>query len=232
MAVFSRQRRQFLSALGIGAAALPLLSLPRFVSAAGGDPSGGNILILVELSGGNDGLNTVVPIADPAYRNLRPDIGVPIQDGLSIDVETALHPAMPPIADLWERGEVQIIEGVGYPDPNRSHFRSIEIWDAGSGAQTLAHDGWIASSFGAAPPRMSDAEGLVLGGSMGPLSGAGRFSAMRDEETFVDTFENLPDMRHAVRPQSAASPLEHVLRTYESAQVTGDLIRRKLERSQ
>lgn len=224
-------RRRFLGALGVGAASLPLLSLPGFVTAQQSVPQRGNILVLVELSGGNDGLNTVIPITDPAYRALRPDIGISAQNALSIDPDTALHPALRTVADLWDRGDVQIVEGVGYPNPNRSHFRSIEIWDAGDGASSIAREGWVASAFGRSAPLPVDAHGLVLGGSMGPLSGEGRFSAMRDEQTFIDTLDNLPDMHHPVRPEAARSPLEHVLETYESAQVTGDIIRRKLEAS-
>lgn len=225
-------RRRLLSAMGSGIAALPLLSLPGFVQAAGQVLPKGNILILVELAGGNDGLNTVVPIKDPRYRDLRPEIGIAAQDVLSLDTDTGLHPAMRPMADLWEQGEMRLIEGVGYPNPNRSHFRSIEIWDAGLGSEGLTQQGWVSSVFekssGAA--RMTDAAGLTLGGDMGPLNGDGRFSAMRDEETFFETLDNLPGMHHAVRP-TVKSPLEHVLSTYDSAQVTGEAIRRKLEAS-
>lgn len=231
MRILSPTRRSFLSALGASAASLPILSLPGFVQAAGPLPLVGNILVLVELAGGNDGLNTVVPISDPTYRALRPNIGITARDGLSIDADTVLHPSLRTMANLWEQGDVQIVEGVGYPNPNRSHFRSIEIWNAGDGANSVARTGWIASAFDGNAPPASDADGVVLGGDMGPLDGEGRFTAMRDEQTFLDTLENLPDLQHPVRPNAAKSPLEHVLDTYESAHVTGDAIRRKLEAS-
>ncbi|SLN20535.1 DUF1501 domain-containing protein [Pseudooctadecabacter jejudonensis] len=227
-------RRAFLSALGVGAASLPMLSLPGFVQAANATPTGGNTLVLVELAGGNDGLNSVVPITDPAYRGLRPTIGINTRDALMLDRDTGLHPSLRGMADLWEAGEAQIIEGVGYPDPNRSHFRSIEIWNAGMGADSHARDGWVSrGSVGAAAFEDTDAAGLVLGGDMGPLAGAGRFSAMRDEDLFRETMEYLPDVGagtggHAVRPVAQTSPLDHVLKSYDSAQVTGDAILRKL----
>ncbi len=225
-------RRRFLSALGAGAASLPLVTMPGFVVAAGQDLPKGKTLVLIELAGGNDGLNTVIPVTDPAYRGLRPEIGIVAADALRLDDDTALHGAMRACADIWEQGALQIVEGVGYPNPNRSHFRSIEIWNAGRGADSLARDGWIASAFAdGRAPQPADVSGLVLGGEMGPLSGNGRFSAMRDEETFLETIENLPHSRHAVRPELGQSPLEHVLRTYDSAQVTGDVITRKLEQS-
>jgi len=227
----SLSRRRFLSALGVGAAALPTLTLPGFVQAATPVRPEGNILVLVELAGGNDGLNTVIPLKDPRYRNLRLEIGIAAYQTLSLDADTGLHSAMRGIADMWEWGEVQIVEGVGYPNPNRSHFRSIEIWNAGMGAESLQRDGWVASAFGRATPGTVDADGLVLGGEMGPMIGQGRFSAMRDEGQFIETFENLPSGQHAVRPEVQGSPLDHILATYESAQVTGDAIRRKLEAS-
>ena len=232
MSKLLQTRRGFLAALGTGAATLPLISLPGF--AQGADPASmsGKRLILIELSGGNDGLNTVVPIRDPAYRALRPQIGISAQDVLGLDGDTGLHPALRGLAGLWEQGDVQIVEGVGYPDPNRSHFRSIEIWNEGLGATGYAHNGWIASAFDqSGAPTAQDADGLILGGTMGPLKGRGRFSAMRDEGLFMETVENLSGAMHPVRPLAAQSPLDHVLATYENARATGQIIRRKLEAS-
>ncbi|MEM9786394.1 MAG: DUF1501 domain-containing protein [Pseudomonadota bacterium] len=233
MTDLSLSRRRLLSALGTGAAALPLLSLPGFVKAAGQSVPAGNILVLVELAGGNDGLNTVVPVTDPRYRHLRPEIGLSAADMISLDAETGLHAAMRSMAAFWDQGEMQIVEGVGYPNPNRSHFRSIEIWNAGQGADSTEQRGWVSSVFAGTTGEadVNDAAGLVLGGDMGPLDGAGRFSAMRDTDTFFETLDHLPGMQHAVRPAPARSPLEHVLATYDSAQVTGEAIRRKLEAS-
>ncbi len=227
----SLSRRRFLSALGAGAGALPLLSLPGFVQAATPDRPTGNILLLIELAGGNDGLNTVVPLKDPRYRHLRPEIGINAAETLGLNADVGLHASMRGIADMWEWGEVQIVEGVGYPNPNRSHFRSIEIWNAGFGANSVVRDGWVATGFEGGGPAAVDAQGLALGGEMGPLVGDGRFSAMRDEGLFLETLQNLPGGQHAVRPYKGRSPLDHVLATYESAQVTGEAIRRKLEAS-
>ena len=195
--------------------------------AAGQTPRADRILVLVELAGGNDGLNTVVPITDPAYRALRPDIGLSRDRALTLDADTALHPDLRPVAEMWEGGELRIIEGVGYPDPNRSHFRSIEIWNAGQGADSLSQRGWVSQAL---PASGGDADGVVLGGEMGPLKGTGRFTALRDEELFLDTLDALPGP-HAVRPAAAQSPLSHVLATYESAAITGNAIRRRLDRS-
>lgn len=232
MTLITPSRRKFLSALGSGVASLPLITLPGFVQAATPTAPKDNILILIELAGGNDGLNTVVPISDPRYRNLRPQIGINRDATLSLDADTGLHGAMRGVADLWEEGAVQIVEGVGYPNPNQSHFRSIEIWNAGLGADSIERDGWIATAFGdGRAPATEDADGIVLGGDMGPMIGDGRFSAMRDEDVFRDTLDALPGRQHAVRPEPAGSPLEHILSTYDNAQVMGDAIARKLETS-
>lgn len=225
-------RRRLLTALGGSLASLPLITTPGFVAAAGQALPKGNTLVLIELAGGNDGLNTVVPITDPDYRGLRPEIGIAQSESLGLDSDTALHGSMRHFANLWEAGDMQIVEGVGYPNPNRSHFRSIEIWNSGAGADAYGRDGWVANAFAEGrAPTQTDVSGLVLGGDMGPLVGDGRFSAMRDEETFINTLENLPGMRHAVRPTEEKSPLEHVLKTYDSARVTGDVVLRKLEQS-
>ena len=96
------------------------------------------ILLLVELKGGNDGLNTVIPYADPRYRQLRPGLGVPRDRVLQLDEHVGLHKKLEPLMESWKARDLAIVQGVGYPKPNRSHFRSIEIWDTGSSStQTL-----------------------------------------------------------------------------------------------
>ena len=223
-------RRRFLQALG--ATALPSLALPGFAQAAGAQLTGDNILVLVELSGGNDGLNTVIPTTDPRYHELRPTIGINASDAITLDQNTGLHPDMGDMARLWDAGDLQIVEGVGYPNPNRSHFRSIEIWNTGSGADAVQQRGWVNETFDMSGfDRTNDANGLVLGGEMGPLKGQGRFSAVRDVDAYGYMLDNLPGMRHAVRPTPELSPLDHVLATYDSAQTTGSQIYHKLERS-
>lgn len=236
--LLSPSRRDLLAALGVAsAAALPTLTLPGPLRAAQ-HATGLNMLVLIELAGGNDGLNTVIPIRDDAYRALRPEIGIPRREALDIRADTGLHPAMRSLAGRWERGEMRIIEGVGYPNPNRSHFRSIEIWNSGAGPEARTRQGWLASSFAErAPAPDADADGLVIGGEMGPMAGGGRFAALRDLETFTEAAEAaeaaevLEGAPHAVRPQQASDPLAHVMATYDSARITSARIRQKLEQS-
>jgi len=88
---------------------------------------GARTLVVIELAGGNDGLNTVIPYADEAYYRVRPTLGIKREDGHVISDELSLHPALGALADLYKAGKAAIIQGVGYPDPNFSHFRAMEI---------------------------------------------------------------------------------------------------------
>src|SRR5450432_2456076 len=127
-------RREFLT---FGAKGAALLAFSRFtpaflvdsaqasVPAAEKDRS---ILVLVQLAGGNDGLNTVVPFADANYRRLRPTLGLPEEELLKINESVVLNGACGPLHDLLQAGKLAIVQNVGYPNPNRSHLRSTEHW--------------------------------------------------------------------------------------------------------
>jgi len=97
-------------------------------------------LVVVELAGGNDGLNTVVPMADPAYRSLRPTLGV--TDAIKLDDSIGLHPKLAKLAARYQAGQVAIVEGVGYADPNLSHFASLAYWWSGTPGHS-GSTGWL-----------------------------------------------------------------------------------------
>ena len=120
---FSLHRRDFLR----GAAALPLAPALR---SFGGLLRGGDdrILVVLELNGGNDGVNTVVPIRDEGYAVHREELALAGKDLLSVDADHALHPSLRGLAKLLERGELAIVPGAGYPDPNLSHEVSMATW--------------------------------------------------------------------------------------------------------
>ena len=237
----TRSRRQVLETIGMsGLAMLPALVPLTALAGKHADETQSGILLLIELAGGNDGLNTVIPIGDPAYRAHRPEIGIRKSDVLNLDTDTGLHPSMRGLADLWETGEVRIVEGVGYPNPNRSHFRSIEIWNTGGGPDTHKTTGWIVEATdGDWTKDNHDADGLVLGGDMGPMSGPGRFIAVRDPDRFVKGFRINATARNrlehvfgsASSSAESASPLEHVLAVHESAGITANRVRAKLART-
>ncbi len=100
------------------------------------------ILVVVQLSGGNDGINTVVPYSDPTYRKARPTIAVPDTDVLHLTDSIGLNPSMAALKGLWDQKQVAIVQGVGYPNPNRSHFRSMEIWQTAE-PERAATEGWV-----------------------------------------------------------------------------------------
>jgi len=92
---------------------------------------GARTLVVIELAGGNDGLNTVIPYADEAYYRVRPTLGIKREEAHVITPELALHPALSPLAELYQENRVAIVQGVGYPNPNYSHFRAMEIIKSG-----------------------------------------------------------------------------------------------------
>ena len=125
-------------------------------------------LILIELKGGNDGLNTVIPYNDPLYYKLRPTIAIEKNTVLPLNEKVGLHPSMQGMKEIFDKNELAIIQGVGYPNPNRSHFRSIEIWDTASDSQEYLDQGWLDSI---SLPQTELIKGVVLGGEYGPLVG-------------------------------------------------------------
>ena len=186
-------RRNFLNALG----GLPLFgniggvawaAADPLPARAGGSTPYGNLLVLIELKGANDGLNTVIPYADLRYLELRPRLAIAREQVLQLDEQTGLHPALQPLLPLWQNKELAIVQGLGYPNPNLSHFRSIEIWDTASKSEEYLDAGWLARVFAQTPaPRQFAADGVVVGSSdMGPLSGQGvRTIALADTAQFL-----------------------------------------------
>jgi uncharacterized protein (DUF1501 family) len=99
-------------------------------------------LIVVQMAGGNDGLNTVVPYTDPRYHQARPTIGIAANDVLALDDRLGLHPMLQTLKALWDEGHVAIVEGVGYPNQSLSHFQAMDIWQT-LDLQGQGHEGWL-----------------------------------------------------------------------------------------
>jgi uncharacterized protein (DUF1501 family) len=146
-------RREFLQ---YGAKGVGLLAFSRFApgflvesayAQAPAPEKDRTILVLVQLAGGNDGLNTVVPFADPHYRRLRPNLGLPEKDLLKINDAFALNGGCPALHGLLKDGKLGIVQNVGYPNPNRSHFRSTEIWETASESNEFLPTGWLGRFF-------------------------------------------------------------------------------------
>ena len=112
-------------------------------------PGDDRVLVVVNLQGGNDGLNTVVPFGMPAYYKYRPTLAVSQNDVLRIDATVGLNPALAPLKAMYDQGRVAIVQGVGYPQPDFSHFRSTEIWQTAA-PKTYASTGWLGRYLDAA----------------------------------------------------------------------------------
>lgn len=167
-------RRHFLASLGLGAMTVLSPQLALAASSNAGTPSvQRRLLILVELKGGNDGLNTIVPFADPRYLQLRPRIGLKREEVIKLDERTGAHPSLAALQPLWAANELAIVQSVGYPQANLSHFRSIEIWDTASRSDQYLEDGWLGRAFGHYPGASDAAADSVAvgGGELGPLGG-------------------------------------------------------------
>jgi len=129
------------AAAGLGAAAPQWMrNAVRAQGTASKSPE--KILVVVLLAGGNDGLNTVVPYADDRYRDARPTIRIDTDKALKLDDHVGLHPSMKLLRERYEKGEVAVLQGVGYPKPNRSHFRALDIWHSAD-PEAPPRTGWL-----------------------------------------------------------------------------------------
>lgn len=171
-------RREFLRTSMLGAAAawtLPVF-LQRTFSALDAQAADsaiqtatgkdGTILIVLQLAGGNDGLNTLVPWADDAYHKARPVIGIKPEDVLKVNDYMGLHPKLAGLKGLYDEGHLAILQGVGYPNPNRSHFRSTEIWQTASDANANESYGWLGRYFDSCCKGADPTVGVSVGNEM------------------------------------------------------------------
>jgi uncharacterized protein (DUF1501 family) len=142
-------RREFLqrSAKGAGLLAFsrfaPQFLVQSTLAATPAPEKDRSILVLVQLAGGNDGLNTLVPFEDADYYRLRPTLALPKEKVLRLNDTLGLHPSCGAMQQLFQGGKLAVVQNVGYPNPNRSHFRSTEIWETASNSDEFASSGWI-----------------------------------------------------------------------------------------
>lgn len=120
-------------------------------------------VVVVQLTGGNDALNTVIPYNDELYYDLRPQVNIAQDNVLKIDDELGFNPSLAPIKRLWDEGSVAVINGIGYPEPNRSHFRSMDVWHTAE-PSTIASEGWLGRAIRQMDPA---AENVVTGVNFG-----------------------------------------------------------------
>jgi uncharacterized protein (DUF1501 family) len=137
------KRREFLQ---IGSLATASFMVPKFLKAFEGKPMvppGNKVLVVLQMSGGNDGLNTVIPVRNDIYYKERPRLGITKDKALSLTDEVSLNPALEAFKNLYDEGNLGILNSVGYPEPDRSHFRSMDIWHTASASNQYLSTGWI-----------------------------------------------------------------------------------------
>ena len=208
-------RRAFLQIVS----AAPFAGMANLAMAAS-SPGVRKLLILVELKGGNDGLNTVIPYADPQYARLRPRLAIARDQVVQLTEQVGLHPSLEKLRAMWDARELAIVQGVGYPQPNLSQFRSIELWDTASKSDEYLDAGWLARAFARSPsPASFAADGVVVGpNAMGPLAGgSGRSIALANPEQF------LRNARLArAEGESANAALAHILRVERDVMISAE----------
>jgi uncharacterized protein (DUF1501 family) len=167
-------------------------------------PSGkdGKILVVVQLSGGNDGLNTVIPFGDDAYHRARPTLGHDDKSVLKIDNYVGLHPNLAPVKNLLDAGDMAIVQGVGYPNPNRSHFRSMDIWHTARPEEDVPTNGWLGRYFDNTCTGCDPHVGVAMGQQL-PL-------AMQGEKIRPLAFERPESYRYTGRDQDRYAKLNHI----------------------
>ena len=222
----------------------------------------GTILVVLQMAGGNDGLNTVVPFGNDHYRRARPRLCLPESRLLKLNDELALHSSLAGFKELFDSGRLAVVQGAGYPNPNRSHFRSTEIWQTASDSNRFERCGWVGRYFDNACAGCDPTVGISIGRQMpqafvakdpkgvsldNPQSfrfnpGRGRPEEMREAET---SFRKLNEPEEEMADNAGAtisglsgpvlhsgSALDFVERTALDAQVSSDTIRAIVARAQ
>ncbi len=166
----------------------------------------GRVLVVLQLDGGNDGINTVVPFGDEAYGRLRSELRLPTDKLLKIGDGVGLHPAMRPAADLLETGRLAIIQAVGYPNPDRSHFESMAIWQTARTGRP-GHDvaGWLGRALDAAGESRGDPAAVHVGNENLPRT---LFARRATSASLADA----SDLALALPAPGAGSPKDDAIR--------------------
>lgn len=223
------QRREFLkiSSSSFMSLFMTKFSLPLYAQEIN------NILILVELKGGNDGLNTIIPYNNQIYYDLRPNISINKDSVLRLSNELGFNPVMSNLMKIWKDKELAIIQGLGYPKPNRSHFRSIEIWETASNSQELLQDGWIARAFSKSKNIKKEIAGIIIGqGDEGPLSGTNMNNlVMNTPEQFLKDAKNFKSVIANTNNPSLSHILKVESEIYKSSYIIEEGFKNKIKHS-
>jgi uncharacterized protein (DUF1501 family) len=242
---FPTTRREFLrlSAKGAGLLAFSQFA-PRFLvqSTLAQTPApekDRSILVLIQLAGGNDGLNTLIPFEDADYYRLRPTLGISKDKVLRVTDTHGFHPAMTAMQAMLNEGKLAVVQNVGYPNPNRSHFRSTEIWETASDSDRVVGSGWIGryldNACAGAPSDSHDPVAIHITNGV-PQSFAseqphptfGLLPGMANLRENEETRKLLEKMSHAADANSTAASASFLEHTFMDTLITETKVQRVL----
>lgn len=217
-------RRDFIKYAGLISTAG--LITPELLWGAGNGQQ--RILVLVELKGGNDGFNTLVPFKDELYYKYRPRIAIQERQVLKLNDEVGLHPRMKALMPIWNSGKMAWIQGVGYPHPILSHFRSMDIWDSGSNSNQYVEQGWLSRVL---PRYKQGLHGIALNkgqAQLGPLLSSNlNCITMQDPRNFLSQIKRINDCQ----PSGLTPAISHVSQVQHQLFNAGEQLAEKLGRS-
>ncbi|MCB1177851.1 MAG: DUF1501 domain-containing protein [Leptospiraceae bacterium] len=229
-------RKEFLKLTSSGISLLPFLSLPIEGKETSPQPK---TLVLIELKGGNDSLNTFIPYKEKLYYQLRPKLSVPADKIISLNGTLGLHPVLTEMKDIWNQGKLALFPGIGYEDPNRSHFRSIDIWDTASDEDEFLSEGWISEIFKANNiPEGLIAHGIIIGSDdEGPLFGRGmRNVVIQNIRKFLNDAkhseeEEIGVLQKEIKKYNGINPsLSHILTIQKNLLISSIKLREKIKK--
>jgi uncharacterized protein (DUF1501 family) len=212
------KRREFLQ---VGSLATAACLVPNFLKAFEKRalvPPGNRVLVVLQLSGGNDGLNTVIPLGNDIYYKARPKLGIAKEQSLVLIDDVGLHPALTGFKELYDDGNLGILSSVGYPNPDRSHFRSMDIWNSASESNEYLYTGWLgryldAQCGGCDKPthalEIDDVLSMALKGEQA------KGIAMRDPRRLYTTANEkyFKEMIAAHKDQAGEQPVDYLYKT-------------------
>lgn len=195
-------RRDFLK--GLGLSTLSALAAPKLWANSLSTVAGNRrILLLIELKGGNDGLNTLIPYTQTSYYDARPSIAIERSKVLTLSAQLGLNPALQALIPAWNEGQLAWVQGVGCEAENRSHFQAIEIWDSANTEVSGVHDGWIAQAFPQHP-----LAGIAVDTNLGPLYGSDvSVLTIANPQNFAQNGSRLATLKS----NSSNKSLQHIL---------------------
>jgi len=224
------KRKEFIQ---LGSLATASMMLPKFLKAFERDsfmvPPGNKVVVILQLNGGNDGLNTVIPVRNDLYYKARPRLGIEKTKALLVTDGVGLHPALTGFKELYDDGSLGIMNAVGYPNPDRSHFRSMDIWQTGSQSTEYITTGWIGRYLDAQcsscdkPTQAIEIDDVLSLAMKGEhvkgiaVKDPRRLYGTANEKFFRDVMKNYKD-------ESGAQPVDYLYKTMAETLSSADYI--------